>query len=141
VLESAELFWISTVRTDGRPHVTPLVGVWFEGAAHFCTGVDEQKALNLRTNPEVTLTTGCNRWDEGLDLVVEGRAVQVADDAVLERLAEVWAGKWDGRWEWVVGDGAFRHEVGGAAVLVYSVTPSKVLAFARGTFGHTRHVF
>jgi predicted pyridoxine 5'-phosphate oxidase superfamily flavin-nucleotide-binding protein len=26
VLETAELFWISTVRADGRPHVTPLVG-------------------------------------------------------------------------------------------------------------------
>ena len=24
-LESAELFWISTVRADGRPHVTPVV--------------------------------------------------------------------------------------------------------------------
>ena len=24
-LEDAELFWIATVRADGRPHVTPLV--------------------------------------------------------------------------------------------------------------------
>lgn len=30
-LESAELFWISTVRADGRPHVTPLVAVWADG--------------------------------------------------------------------------------------------------------------
>jgi hypothetical protein len=27
VLEAAELFWISAVRADGRPHVTPLVAV------------------------------------------------------------------------------------------------------------------
>src|SRR6266567_5881253 len=27
VLETAELFWLSTVRADGRPHVTPLVAV------------------------------------------------------------------------------------------------------------------
>ena len=27
VLETAELFWITTVRADGRPHVTPLVAV------------------------------------------------------------------------------------------------------------------
>jgi hypothetical protein len=26
-LESAGVFWISTVRADGRPHVTPLVAV------------------------------------------------------------------------------------------------------------------
>jgi hypothetical protein len=29
-LEDAELFWISTVRADGRPHVTPLVAVWLD---------------------------------------------------------------------------------------------------------------
>ena len=27
-LESAELSWVTTVRADGRPHVTPLVAVW-----------------------------------------------------------------------------------------------------------------
>src|SRR4029450_13820245 len=31
VLETAELFWISTVRADGRPHVTPLPAVWCAG--------------------------------------------------------------------------------------------------------------
>ncbi len=39
VLETAELSWLSTVRADGRPHVTPLVAVWFEGAVYFSTGV------------------------------------------------------------------------------------------------------
>ena len=46
-LEAAELFWISTVRADGRPHVTPLVAVWLDDALHFCTGPGEQKALIL----------------------------------------------------------------------------------------------
>jgi nitroimidazol reductase NimA-like FMN-containing flavoprotein (pyridoxamine 5'-phosphate oxidase superfamily) len=32
VLETAELFWISTVRTDGRPHVTPVVAAWWDDA-------------------------------------------------------------------------------------------------------------
>ena len=27
VLEHAELYWLTTVRTDGRPHVTPLIAV------------------------------------------------------------------------------------------------------------------
>ena len=31
-IKQAELFWISTVRADGRPHVTPLVAVWHDGA-------------------------------------------------------------------------------------------------------------
>ena len=38
-LEQAELYWLTTVRADGRPHVTPLVGVFHDGAMHFCTGV------------------------------------------------------------------------------------------------------
>ena len=51
VLDNADLFWISTVRADGRPHVTPLVAVWLDDAIHFATGPSEQKALNLRNNP------------------------------------------------------------------------------------------
>jgi len=69
VISEAQLFWITTVRADGRPHVTPLVAVWLDDSLHFCTGADEQKAVNLETNPEVVLTTGCNGWQEGLDVV------------------------------------------------------------------------
>lgn len=141
VLEQAELFWISTVRADGRPHVTPLVAVWLEDALHFATGPGEQKAVNLRNNRHVILTTGCDKWEEGLDVVVEGEAVQVTDENLLERLAEAWATKWDGRWHYEVEENAFRHERGSDAVLVFSVTPTKILAFANGTFGQTRHRF
>ncbi len=63
IIEEAELFWISTVRADGRPHVTPVVAVWLDGALHFSTGAAEQKAVNLTANPHVSLTTGCNSWD------------------------------------------------------------------------------
>jgi general stress protein 26 len=140
-LEAAELFWITTVRADGRPHMTPLVAVWAEGAIHFCTGAQEQKAVNLRANPHVILSTGCNGWESGLDLMVEGDAVQVTDDDALKRLAEAWTTKWDGRWQYEVGDGCFRHPGDEDAVLVFSVTPAKVLAFAKGAFSHTSHRF
>ncbi len=141
VLEAAELFWISTVRADGRPHLTPLVAVWLDDAIHFATGHDEQKAMNLRGNKNVILTTGCNDWERGLDVVVEGEAVRVTDESVLERLAETWKTKWDGRWHYEVHEGAFRHEGGANAVLVFSVQPAKVFAFAKGTFGQTCHRF
>ena len=136
-LAAAELFWITTVRADGRPHVTPLVAVWLDGALHFTTGPDEQKAVNLRANPHVILTTGCNQWDRGLDVVVEGDAVRVTDDATLQRLADAWRTKWDGQWQFDVDAGAFRHEAGTA--LVFAVAPTKVLAFGKGTFSQTRH--
>lgn len=139
-LEAAQLSWISTVRADGRPHVTPLVAVWLDDALHLCVGPDEQKAVNLRTNPRVAITTGCNTWDRGLDVVVEGTAEQVTDAAALERLAAAWRERWDGRWRYDVCDGAFHHDDGGRA-LVFAVRPDKVLAFGKGTFTHTTHRF
>ncbi|GAB3673191.1 pyridoxamine 5'-phosphate oxidase family protein [Saccharopolyspora tripterygii] len=140
VIETAELFWITTVRADGRPHVTPLPAVWLDDALHFCTGAAEQKAVNLRANPHVALTTGRADWDRGLDVVVEGDAVQVTDDAALRRLAAAWRTKWDGSWQFEARDGAFHHHDGGEA-LVFAVTVAKVLAFGKGTFTHTRHRF
>jgi general stress protein 26 len=139
LLQTAELFWICTVRADGRPHVTPLVAIWLDGALHFSTGETEQKAANLRGNQHVILMTGCNSWDHGLDVVVEGKAARVTDSGKLGRLAEAWTAKWDGRWQFGVGDDAF--QAGDGAAQVFSVTPDKVLAFAKGTFGHTRHKF
>jgi nitroimidazol reductase NimA-like FMN-containing flavoprotein (pyridoxamine 5'-phosphate oxidase superfamily) len=141
MLEAAELFWISTVRADGRPHVTPLVPVWLDDSIYFATGPGEQKAVNLRTNRNVILTTGCSEWERGLDVMVEGETVQVNDESVLERLVERWAAKWDGRWHYEVHDGGFRHQGESGPVLVFSVSPAKVLAFAKDTFGQTRHRF
>jgi nitroimidazol reductase NimA-like FMN-containing flavoprotein (pyridoxamine 5'-phosphate oxidase superfamily) len=138
-IKQAEIFWISTVRADGRPHVTPLVAVWLDDALHFSTGADEQKARNLASNPRVVLTTGANAWRSGLDVVVEGEAARVTDAQQLGRLAAAWAQKWDGRWQYEVSQDGFRHDVGTA--LVFAVHPAKVLAFTKGGFSQTRHRF
>jgi len=140
-LETAELFWICTVRGDGRPHVTPLVAVYRDGRVYFCTGATEQKFLNLSNNAHVILLTGANSWDAGLDVVVEGDALQVTDEDLLRQLAEAWTAKWDGRWQFGVRDGAFQHPDESGAALVFAVEPAKVLAFAKGSFRHTRHRF
>jgi nitroimidazol reductase NimA-like FMN-containing flavoprotein (pyridoxamine 5'-phosphate oxidase superfamily) len=145
VLETAELFWLTTVRTDGRPHLTPLVAVWHDDALYFSAGPDEQKAVNLRHNPHVILSTGCNSWNEGIDVVVEGVATRVESPETLTRAAEVWTRKWDGRWNWAVGTDSFHfrdgENVGEDDIYVFAVTPEKVFAFAKGSFSHTRHKF
>ena len=41
------------------------LAVWLDDAIHFATGPGEQKAVNLRTNQNVILTTGCNEWEGG----------------------------------------------------------------------------
>ena len=98
-LEEAGTYWLSTVRSDGRPHVTTLIAVWDGDAMYFSTGPNEQKRKNLAKNPHCTLTTGSNRLEEGVDLVVEGEAVQVTDDARLGVLADVWERKYGSDWK------------------------------------------
>jgi general stress protein 26 len=141
VLADAELSWLTTVRADGRPHQTPVVSVWHDGVPYFCTGTEEQKAINLSHNPHVLLTVAGRDWDKGLDVVVEGDAERITDQAVLHGLAAAWATKWDGRWNYEATDGGFVHPGVDITVLVYAVRPAKVLAFGQGSFTHTRHRF
>jgi PPOX class probable F420-dependent enzyme len=139
LIDGAELFWLSTVRADGRPHVTPVPAVWQDGALHFCTGAEEQKGVNLARNSQCALTTGNNAWKNGLDVVVEGVATRVVDDARLVRLAEAWASKYAGDWQFEVDNHAFQGD--GGEALVFEVVPVKVLAFAKGKFAQTRYRF
>jgi general stress protein 26 len=137
-LERAELYWLTTVRADGRPHVTPLIGVWHDEAMHFCTGPGEQKYRNLEHSPRVALTTGTNTWDKGLDVVVEGTAVRIADDAELQRLADAYEAKYGSFWHFDVVDGMFGGE---NLAAVFRIEPAKVLAFAKDPHGQTTYRF
>ena len=139
VLEGAELYWLTTVRVDGRPHVTPLIGVWHDEAVHFCTGPQEQKARNLETSRHVALTTGTNTWAEGLDVVVEGTAVRVVEHDALQRLADAYEAKYGSRWHFDVGDGVFGHGEHEAAV--FRIEARKVLAFNKDPHAQTRYLF
>lgn len=144
ILQEAELFWISTVRADGRPHVTPVVAVWVDGVMCFTTAADEQKFANLRGNPRVVLTTGCSTWDHGVDVIVEGDAVHVTDDVVLRKLAAAFTDRWDGRWQFAVRDGAFGNpgDDSPGQAQVFTVRPVKVFAHAKGDpFGATTYRF
>lgn len=137
--QQAELYWLSTVRPDGRPHVTPLIAVWHDGATYFCTGPQERKAKNLRLNPNVVLTTGSNALDLGLDLVVEGEAVRETDTATLHRVADAYLRKYGPGWHFQVRDGAFAGE--GGTALVFRVAPRTAFGFAKGAYSQTRWRF
>lgn len=147
LLVHAELSWLSTVRPNGRPHVTPLPAVWHDGAPHFCTGPDERKARNLAANPRCVLTTGTNAHWSGVDVVVEGTARRITDDATLRELAAAWTAKYGEFWRYDVVDGMFRESdsdsgaVGGA--VVFRVEPVTAFAFTKGEgkFGQTRYRF
>jgi PPOX class probable F420-dependent enzyme len=140
VLETAELYWITTVRADGRPHVTPLIGLWHDGAMHFSTGLREQKARNLEHNPHVAMTTGNNTWAKGLDVVVEGTAERVADNDALQRVADAIEAKYGSAWHFDVGDGAFEGPAG-EPTAVFRLEADKVMAFAKEPHGQTTYRF
>jgi nitroimidazol reductase NimA-like FMN-containing flavoprotein (pyridoxamine 5'-phosphate oxidase superfamily) len=142
VLEDAEVYWVSSVRPDGRPHVTPLLGIWLDGSMYFCTGDGERKAKNLESNPHCILTTGCNNLD-GLDVVVEGEVAKVSDNAELQGVADAYESKYgshftspDGTW-FGLGDSIRQNKV-----VLYRLAPARVLGFAKGeTFSQTRWEF
>jgi general stress protein 26 len=137
-LEQSQVYWLSTVRPDGRPHVTPLIAIWQDDALHFCTGPEERKAKNMALNPRVAVTTGCNALDEGLDVVVEGLALEVNDEARLQRLADLYKSKYG--WDFSVRDGAFYGD--GGRALVYEVAPTKAFGFGKGEkYSQTRWLF
>ena len=139
-LADTELFWLSTVRPEGRPHVTPLLAVWLDDALYFCTGAAERKAKNIAQNPHCVLTTGSNALHEGLDVVVEGDAVRVDDDAALQRIADAYEAKYGKEWHFDVRGGAFHGDAGNVAH-VFEVAPVAVFGFAKGDYSQTRWSF
>jgi nitroimidazol reductase NimA-like FMN-containing flavoprotein (pyridoxamine 5'-phosphate oxidase superfamily) len=141
-LKKAEVYWLSTVRPDGRPHVTPVLSIWLDGALYFCTGQRERKAKNLARNAHCILTTGCNYLNkEGLDLVIEGEAAQVSDEAILRHVADAYESKYGSDWRFAVNDGAFHGNAGNIA-LVYEVAPTTAFGFGKGkSYSQTRWRF
>jgi hypothetical protein len=119
-----------------------LLGIWLEGALHFCTGANERKAKNLSANRHCVLTTGQSTLD-GLDLVIEGTAEGVSDHGELGRVANTYESKYgphfvapDGTWS-DLGDAIRR-----ADVLVFRVAPETGFGFGKGgTFSQTRWSF
>jgi Pyridoxamine 5'-phosphate oxidase len=78
-LERARSYWLATTRPDGRPHVTPLWGVWVDGALYFDGLPTTQWASNLAKNPAAAI-----HLESGDDVVILEGAV---DD--LETSAEL----------------------------------------------------
>jgi nitroimidazol reductase NimA-like FMN-containing flavoprotein (pyridoxamine 5'-phosphate oxidase superfamily) len=134
-LARAELYWLTTVRADGRPHVTPLVGVWVDDGFVFCTGPGEQKAVNLEHGNAVAVTTGTNTWNDGMDVVVEGRADRVTGLQALTELADAYREKYGDDWDFDADELVFDPD--GNRAHVFRVEPTKVIAFAKSPHGQT----
>ncbi|MFI5828314.1 pyridoxamine 5'-phosphate oxidase family protein [Streptomyces sp. NPDC051578] len=142
VLAEAEVFWLSTVRPDGRPHVTPLLAAWSLGGMCFTTGGQERKARNLERNPRCALTTGTNALT-GVDVVIEGAAYTVDGRSEREAAATDFERKYgthltspDGTW-YGLGEAVIVGDV-----RLYRIDPMVGFAFGKlPTFSETRYTW
>jgi hypothetical protein len=134
------IYWLATTRPDGRPHLNAFGGVWQDGTVYLVSGAGTRKSRNLSANPNCAVSVSL----PGLDLVIEGKAVQVTDEATLKRLAERYAAH---GWPATVADGALTAPYSAASAgpppwNVYAITP--VTAFGEATaepYGATRWQF
>jgi general stress protein 26 len=138
----AEVFWLTTVRPDGRPHVTPLIAAWHGDAMYFTTGAGERKAANLRGDGRCVLTTGTNAL-RGLDVTLDGTAHLVAEAAERDAAASAFEAKYGVHLTSPEGTFAGMGDTirtGGAEL--YRVAPAVAFAFAKGeVFSQTRYRF
>jgi hypothetical protein len=141
-LRDAMSYLLTTVRADGRPHQTTIAGVWVDGVFSFTTSEGEQKARNLRSgNRHVIVTVGNPGWD-GMDVVLEGEAVEANDAARLARLIDAYRTKYDDWFGFRLVDGRFTAPGAPGAALVFDVSARKAFGFTKGdTFSQTRWRF
>jgi hypothetical protein len=102
-LEASRNYWITTTREDGSPHAAPVWGLWLDGAVLFGTAPDSRKAKNLERDRRVSVNL-----ESGDEVVIlEGLAEPFYLD---ERVADIYAKKYDFRPEPGHGDGWYRVE-------------------------------
>lgn len=90
-LRESRSYWLVTVRPDGRPHATPLWGVWLEYALFLDGPPTTTWGRNLTLNPEVTIHV-----ESASDTVIlEGRIEDLTTDGGLaRRIAQAWDEKY-----------------------------------------------
>lgn len=130
-LAGGRTFWLSTLGPEATAHVRPHFAVWVDGTLYFTANLDSRKARNLARDPRCTIATQSN----DLDMVVEGSAAQVADEVMLQRVADAYIAKYG--WPDEVHDGAFTATFGAPTAgpppyHVFAVSPTTIYAFGNG---------
>lgn len=83
-------YWIGSTRPDGRPHVSPVWGVWMDGVLYFGASRHSRKIRNLTANPEVVI-----HLESGDEVVIfEGKIEPVDDKKLLVKMADAFEAKY-----------------------------------------------
>ena len=86
--EPSRTSWLATVQPDGRPHLMPIIAFWIEDAFHFVVGEGTRKGRNLAADGHCVIATGSTTLPS-MDVVVEGRAEPLDDEAAVGRVAKI----------------------------------------------------
>lgn len=90
-LTKSRNYWISTTRTNGKPHAAPVWGIWMDGSLIFGIGKTSVKGRNLAHNPAVNI-----HLESGDEVVIlEGKTAIVTDQAILTPFYKLYAEKYD----------------------------------------------
>ena len=88
-MRDALIYWVASVRPDGRPHVTPIWGAWVDDSFWMEGGSNTRRFKNLADNSASVVTV--ERGDDAI--IVEGDAERVyeLDAALTQRLLDGYA--------------------------------------------------
>jgi F420H(2)-dependent biliverdin reductase len=91
-LEQQQIIWIASVRPDGRPHMSPVWFIYYEGKIYVSTDPKSVKVRNLLGNPHAVLAL-----EDGLHPVIcEATARRLPppwDEEILKIFREIY--DWD----------------------------------------------
>ena len=90
-LTNARNYFLTTVRSNGRPHMMPIWGVWIDNAFYFSTGRTSVKARNLERNSNCVLCPG----DADEAVIAEGVASKITNKTILKKFNAVYLKKYD----------------------------------------------
>src|SRR5262245_4059907 len=85
-MKEAKHYWVSTVSPEGRPHATPVDGVWLDDHLYFGGSPQTRRHRNLQKNPAV-----CIHLESAVDVVIvhgEAHELSSVDLDLAQRLSE-----------------------------------------------------
>lgn len=85
-MTNAKVYWVATASPDGKPHATPVDGMWVDDKLYFGGDPGTKRNRNLEANPAVSV-----HLEEGYNVVIiEGDALPLGapDRELAVRLAE-----------------------------------------------------
>ncbi len=91
-MAQAHHYWVCTVSPEGRPHATPVDGLWLADRLYFGGSPDTRRNRNLAVNPAV-----CIHLESGTEVVIlhgKAREFRAPDRALAVQLSQASAQKY-----------------------------------------------